>query len=132
MSYTYDDQNVFAKILRGEIPSARVLETEHAVAFNDIDPRAPVHVLVVPRGAYVNHDHFVATASEAEIVDFYRAVAAVARQTGAAESAGGGGFRTVANAGPDANHEVPHYHVHVLGGRFLGAVVPRAKPEGQD
>ena len=91
MSYAYDDQNVFAKILRGEIPNKTVLETEHCLAFEDIQPRRPVHVLVIPKGPYVNWDHFAAEASDAEIADFTRAVGEVARKTGGAEDAGGRG-----------------------------------------
>lgn len=123
MAYAYDDQNVFAKILRGEIPCKQVLETEHALAFNDIAPQAPTHILVIPKGAYVNYDHFAAEASDAEIADFTRAVAEVARQAGVAESAGGNGFRTLSNAGPDGHQEVPHFHVHVFGGGFLGKML---------
>ena len=123
MAYAYDDQNVFARILRGEIPCAKVLETEHSLAFNDINPQAPIHVLVIPKGAYVNYDHFAAEASDAEIADFTRAVGQVARQVGCAESAGGNGFRILSNAGPDAHQEVPHLHIHVFGGRFLGRMI---------
>ena len=129
MAYSYDDQNVFAKILRGEIPNRTVLETEHSLAFHDIAPKAPVHVLVIPRGPYVNADHFGAEASEAELADFARAVARVARETGVAEAAGGGGYRIISNAGADGVQEVPHYHVHVLGGRSLGRIVPKAEGE---
>lgn len=125
MSYSYDDQNIFAKILRGEIPCDKVLETEHALAFRDINPQAKVHVLVIPKGPYVNAEHFGAEASEAEIVDFTRAVARVARESGIAESAGGGGFRTIANSGPDGRQEVAHYHLHVVGGEPLGRFLPR-------
>ncbi len=124
MSYAYDDQNVFAKILRGEIPNKTVLETEHSLAFHDIYPKAPIHVLVIPRGAYVNADHFGEAASDAELADFARAVARVARETGAAEAAGGSGYRLVSNSGRDGVQEVPHYHVHLLGGRPLGRIVP--------
>ncbi len=127
MSYDYDDQNVFAKILRGEIPNRTVLETEHSLAFHDIDPQAPTHVLVIPKGPYVTYDHFAAEASDAEIVDFIRAVGDVARQTGVAPGAGagGGGYRTISNAGGDALQEVPHLHVHVFGGRPLGRMIPK-------
>ena len=124
MGYAYDDQNIFAKILRGEIPCNRVLESEHALAFHDIDPKAKVHVLVIPKGAYVNADHFGSEASAAEIADFTRAVARVAQETGIAEAAGGGGFRVIANTGPDGRQEVPHYHVHVVGGETLGSFLP--------
>lgn len=123
MAYDYDPQNVFARILRGEIPCAKVHETDHSLAFKDINPQAPVHVLVVPKGPYVNHDHFAAEASDAEIVDFTRAVGHVSRLVGCAQASGGAGYRLLANAGPDANQEVPHLHVHVCGGRFLGRML---------
>jgi len=126
MSYAYDDGNVFAKILRGEIPNDTVLETEHSLAFRDIAPKAPIHVLVIPKGKYVNADHFGAEASDAEIADFTRAVSAVAHQEGVAEAAGGAGFRLISNAGPDGVQEVPHYHVHILGGRGLGRMLAKA------
>ncbi len=123
MAYAYDDQNVFAKILRGEIPCTKVLETEHALAFHDIAPQAPTHILVIPKGAYVNYDHFADEASDAEIAGFTRAVAEVAKQAGVAESAGGNGYRMLSNAGPDGHQEVPHFHIHVFGGGFLGKML---------
>ena len=126
MAYAYDDQNIFAKILRGEIPNKTVLETEHSLAFHDINPLAPVHVLVIPKGPYVNYDHFAAEASDAEIADYTRAIGQVCRQTGAAEPAGGNGFRLIANAGQDGVQEVPHLHVHVIAGRILGSMLKRA------
>ncbi|MEO1490607.1 MAG: HIT domain-containing protein [Pseudomonadota bacterium] len=126
MSYAYDDQNIFAKILRGEIPNKTVLETEHSLAFHDIAPKTPVHVLVIPKGPYVNFDHFAAEASEAEIADYTRAIGAVCRETGVAEAAGGNGFRLISNCGEDGVQEVPHLHVHVLGGRVVGPMVKRA------
>ncbi len=126
MSYAYDDTNIFAKILRGEIPNDTVLETEHTLAFRDIRPLAPVHVLVIPKGSYVNYDHFAAEASDAEIVDLTRAVGRVCRATGAAEPAGGEGFRVIGNAGRHGVQEVPHFHLHVLGGRALGRMLERA------
>ncbi len=129
MSYAYDDDNVFAKILRGEIPNKTVLETEHCLAFHDIAPKAPVHVLVIPKGKYVNADHFGAEASAAELADFARAVAEVAKRTGVAEAAGGSGYRLISNSGADGIQEVPHYHVHILGGRGLGRIVPKAEGE---
>ena len=125
MSYDYDDQNIFARILRGEIPSNKALETEHALAFHDIQPQAPVHVLVIPKGSYVNLDHFAAAASDAEIADFHRAVARVAHETGVAEAAGGGGYRLITNTGPDGRQDVPHFHVHVIGGERLGRMLPK-------
>ena len=123
MSYSYDTDNIFAKILRGEIPNKTVLETEHSLAFEDIQPGAPVHVLVIPKGPYVCYDHFAAEASEAEIVDFTRAVGKVCELSGVQPNAGGGGFRLIANTGPDGLQEVPHLHVHVLGGRHLGRML---------
>ena len=122
MAYTYDDQNIFAKILRGEIPNATVLETEHTLAFRDIQPQAPVHVLVIPKGPYVCYDHFALEASDAEIVDFTRAVGEVVKAEGLQE----GGYRIISNAGEAGVQEVPHLHVHVLGGRSLGRMLQRA------
>lgn len=126
MAYVYDDQNIFAKILRGEIPNATVLETAHSLAFNDINPQADQHVLVIPKGAYVTYDHFIAEASDAEILDFSKTVAEVARRVGVAEAAGGAGYRLISNAGPHSHQEVPHLHIHVLGGRPLGPLLARA------
>ena len=123
MDWSYDPGNVFAKILRGEIPSDPVLETEHSLAFRDVRPQAPVHVLVIPKGAYVSLDHFAAEASDAEIADFVRAVGEVARQEGV-DTRKGGGFRMISNAGRDGVQEVPHLHVHVLGGETLGRMLP--------
>lgn len=115
----YDDNNVFARILRGEIPCERVYEDEHTLAFKDINPQAPVHILVIPKGRYVSMDDFSAQASEAEIAAFVRAIGHVAREAGVAES----GYRFLANTGPDAHQEVPHFHVHIFGGRRLGRMV---------
>lgn len=125
MAYAYDDQNVFAKILRGEIPNKTVLETEHCLAFEDIRPQAPVHVLVIPRGPYVNFDHFAAEASAEEIADFTRAVGEICRMTGVDPAAGGTGYRLISNTGTAGVQEVPHLHVHILGGRVLGRMLPR-------
>ena len=115
----YDADNIFARILRGEIPAPRIYEDAHAIAFHDIAPKAPVHVLVIPTGAYVSHADFAARATDAEIAGFTRAVGAVARQLGLDVP----GHRLLANAGGDAGQEVPHYHVHVFGGRPLGAML---------
>ncbi len=123
MAYAYDDQNIFARILRGEIPNNTVLETEHSLAFRDIRPQTPEHVLVIPKGAYVTYDHFALEASEAEIVDFTRAVGRVAQMIGAQPGEGGDGFRLISNAGDHAIQEVPHMHVHVLAGRPLGRIL---------
>ena len=124
MPYTYDDQNIFAKILRGEIPNRTVLETEHCLAFNDISPQAPVHVLVIPKGAYVNYDHFAETASDAEIADFSRTIGAVCKQLEIAPGAEGDGYRLISNSGKNGVQEVPHLHVHILGGQRLGRMLP--------
>ena len=125
MSYEYDSQNIFAKILRGEIPNKTVLETEHSLAFEDIQPQAPVHVLVIPKGPYVSYDHFALEASDAEIVDFTRAVGEVCKISGVQPSAGGNGFRAIANTGEAGVQEVPHLHVHILGGRVLGRMISK-------
>lgn len=126
MAYAYDEQNIFAKILRGEIPNKTVLETEYSLAFHDINPVAPVHVLVIPKGPYVNYDHFAAEASDAELADFSRAIGQVCRETGSAEETGGSGFRLISNTGKDGVQDVPHLHVHVLAGRVLGPMIKRA------
>ncbi len=127
MPYAYDDQNIFAKILRGEIPNKTVLETEHSLAFHDIEPQAPVHVLVIPKGPYVCYDHFALAATDAEIVDFTRAVGEISRLTGVQPGEGGGGFRAITNAGENGVQEVPHYHLHIIGGRPLGRMLARAR-----
>ena len=118
---TYDPENIFAKILRGEIPCNKVLEDAHALAFHDINPQAPTHVLVIPKGAYVSNEDFTVNASDAEIAGFMRAVGQVARELGLAEP----GYRILANHGTDSGQEVPHFHVHIFGGRALG---PMLKP----
>lgn len=115
----YDQNNVFAKILRGEIPCKKLLETEHALAFHDIAPQTPVHVLVIPKGAYVSSADFFAKAGDAEIAGFCRAVAEAAEQLGVVEQ----GYRILANHGPDAHQEVPHFHVHLFAGRDLGRMI---------
>ncbi|WP_306151335.1 histidine triad nucleotide-binding protein [Roseovarius sp. MMSF_3281] len=122
MPYTYDDQNIFAKILRGEIPNDTVLETEHSLAFNDIQPQAPVHVLVIPKGPYVSYDHFAQNASDAEIADYTRAIGEVCKLKGIED----GGFRMISNAGENGVQEVPHLHVHILAGRPLGRMLDKA------
>ena len=122
MNTAYDDQNIFARIIRGEIPNDTVVETDHTLAFNDIGPQAPVHVLVIPKGPYVDYAHFARAATEAEIVDFTRTVAEVCRQTGVAP---GDGFRAISNSGAHGVQEVPHCHVHILGGRSLGPILSR-------
>ncbi len=123
MSFDYDDQNIFAKILRGEIPNQTVLETEYTLAFRDINPQAPVHVLVIPKGAYVTYDHFAAEADDVEILDFTRVVGKLCADLGVSTGRGDGGHRLITNAGRDGVQEVPHMHVHILGGRGLGRML---------
>lgn len=126
MPTAYDDSNIFARILRGEIPNRTVAETEHALAFEDIHPAAPHHVLVIPKGRYVNFAHFAAEASAAEIADFHRCVAQVIAARGLAPDAeGAGGFRAITNAGEDGGQDVPHFHLHILGGRRVGPMLSR-------
>ena len=112
----YDTDNVFAKILRGELPCSKVYEDDHVLAFNDIAPQAEVHVLVIPKGAYVSMDDFTAKASDAEALGFFRAVGKIARDLGVDAT----GYRLIANHGPDSHQLVPHFHVHILGGESLG------------
>lgn len=123
MAYQYDDQNVFAKILRGEIPCAKLMETDHSLAFRDIRPQAPVHVLVIPKGRYVTYDHFALEASDAEISDFTRTVGRVCQMLGVQPGEGGSGYRVISNAGGDGVQEVPHLHIHIMSGRMLGRMV---------
>ncbi|TCP38655.1 HIT domain-containing protein [Rhodovulum marinum] len=125
MPYAYDDQNIFARILRGEIPNDTVLETEHTLAFNDIAPQAPVHVLVIPKGPYVCHDHFALEASDAEIADFTRTVGEICRMKGIRPGEGGEGYRLIVNSGEHGVQEVPHMHVHILAGRNLGRMLAK-------
>jgi histidine triad (HIT) family protein len=117
----YDDQNIFAKILRGEIPNRTVYQDEFALAFHDINPQAPVHILVIPKGPYVSWDDFTAKASDAEVAGFVRAVGHVAREAGLVEP----GYRLLANIGRHGHQEVPHLHVHLFGGQQFGAMLPR-------
>ena len=119
MSENYDDSNIFAKILRGEISCDKVYEDAHAFAFRDINPQASSHVLVIPKGDYLSLDDFSAKASDAEIAGYVRAIGRVARDLGLAES----GYRLLANHGRDANQEVPHLHFHIFGGQKLGAML---------
>jgi diadenosine tetraphosphate (Ap4A) HIT family hydrolase len=117
----YDEQNIFARILKGEIPNKTVMESEHSLAFHDINPLAPIHVLVIPKGPYVSWDDFTAKASDAEIADFVRTVGEVARTTGADAQ----GYRILSNSGKRSGQEVAHLHVHVFGGAPLGPMLSR-------
>jgi diadenosine tetraphosphate (Ap4A) HIT family hydrolase len=117
----YDETNIFARILRGEIPAKTAYEDAHALAFHDIAAQAPVHILVIPKGPYVSWDDFSARASDAEIAGFVRAVGHVAREQGLVEP----GYRLLANTGPNSGQEVPHLHVHLFGGGGLGPMLAR-------
>ena len=117
----YDDDNVFAKILRGEIPSTKAYEDDWAYAFEDINAQAEIHTLIVPKGRYVSWDDFSARASDEEIAGFVRAVGTVARQKGLVEP----GYRLLANVGAHGGQEVPHLHVHLFGGEPLGPMIAR-------
>lgn len=123
MGYDYDRDNIFAKIIRGEIPNDTVLETAHSLAFNDIGPQAPVHVLVLPKGAYVTWDHFIAEAGPEEILDYTSAIHAVIEKLGLDPATGGNGYRLIMNAGADGEQEVQHLHAHILGGAQIGPMV---------
>ena len=117
----YDPNNIFARILRGELPNKTVMESEHSLAFHDINPLAPIHVLVIPKGRYVSWDDFSATASDAEIADFTRMIGKVAIMVGADQQ----GYRLLSNVGKRGGQEVPHFHVHVFGGQPLGPMLTR-------
>ncbi len=116
---SYDDQNIFAKIIRGEIPCDKVFEDEHVLAFRDINPQTPTHVLVVPKGPYVSFADFSQSASPEEIAAFVRATGRIAAEAGLDQS----GYRILANHGADAHQEVPHFHLHIFGGKNLGRMI---------
>ncbi|MHA1152964.1 MAG: histidine triad nucleotide-binding protein [Alphaproteobacteria bacterium] len=115
----YDENNIFAKILRGEIPCDKVYEDDYALAFNDINPQSPTHVLVVPKGAYASFDDFSRDASAEEIAGLFRAAGRIARDLGVVEA----GYRILANTGPDAHQEVAHFHLHIFAGKDLGRMI---------
>ena len=117
----YDRNNVFARILRGELPCSKVYEDRHVLAFRDINPQAPTHIVLIPKGEYVSADDFSATASDAELAAFLRAIGRIAAAEGVSE----GGYRVLANHGPAAHQEVPHFHLHIVGGRDLGPMLRR-------
>ena len=121
MMSAYDDQNIFAKILRGEIPCNKVYENDYVLAFHDIAPQAPVHILVIPKGAYVSLVDFGAQASAEEIKGFFAAVSKIASENGITEQ----GFRSIANTGLNGGQEVPHFHLHLLGGKRIGPMVSK-------
>lgn len=115
----YDENNIFAKIIRGEIPCNKVYEDDYALAFHDINPQTPTHVLVIPKGPYVSSDDFAEKASDAEIAGLMRAVGKIARDLGAVAD----GYRMLSNHGRDAHQEVPHFHIHVFAGKDLGRMI---------
>lgn len=117
----YDDTNIFARILRGELPCKTVHEDDYSLAFHDINPQAPLHILVIPKGPYVSWDDFSERGSDAEIAGFVRAVGRIARDLGLVEP----GYRLLANVGPDSHQEVPHLHVHLFAGQKLGPMLVR-------
>ena len=116
---TYDSNNIFAKILRGGIPCEKVFEDDHVVAFHDIAPRAPVHILVLPKGAYADMSDFTARAGTEEIAALFRALGQIAKDNGLDAA----GYRVIANCGADGGQEVPHLHLHLLGGKNIGRMV---------
>lgn len=117
----YDPTNIFARIIRGEIPCKKVYEDTHVLAFHDINPAAPTHILVVPKGPYESFDDFTASASPEEIAALFKAVGDIARNEGIS----GDGYRVISNCGANGNQEVPHLHIHLLGGRNIGPMVKR-------
>tara|TARA_R110000868_G_scaffold408172_2_gene690631 strand:+ start:52069 stop:52440 length:372 start_codon:yes stop_codon:yes gene_type:complete len=117
----YDPQNIFAKILRGEIPCSKVYEDDHVLAFNDIAPQAPTHILVIPKGAYTSYDDFAANASDAEIIAYTRAIGKISAEAGVVED----GYRLIANTRDHGRQDVPHLHVHIIGGKKLGLMLPK-------
>ncbi len=123
MPYLYDNQNIFAKILRSEIPNETVLETEFALAFNDIAPQAPIHVLVIPKGAYTCYDHFLREGSSDEILGFNDAILQVIQKLKISPKDNNSGYRVISNAGAYGAQDVPHLHMHILSGRFLGRML---------
>lgn len=125
--HSYDEQNIFARILRGEIPNDTVTETKHSLAFKDIQPQAPVHVLVIPKGDYVDFEHFAAEASDEEIVDLIRTAGRISAESGVSRGAAGEGFRIIANTGVHGGQEVDHFHLHIVGGHALGRMLPSGK-----
>ena len=117
----YDEGNIFAKILRGELPSNKLMENEHVLAFHDINPLSPTHILVIPKGNYVSWDDFSERGSDVEIAAFVRAAGKIARDEGLVET----GYRLLANVGPNSGQEVPHLHLHIFAGRPLGPMLAR-------
>ena len=122
---SYDTNNIFAKILRKEIPCDKIYENDHVLAFKDINPQAKIHVLVIPKGAYVNMDDFSQNAKNDEIVALTRALGEVTKTVGLSSYSEGKGYRYIGNNGPDGGQEVPHLHFHIIGGEPLGRMVSK-------
>jgi histidine triad (HIT) family protein len=120
---TYDKENIFAKIIRGEIPCDKIYEDAYALSFEDIRPQAPSHALVIPKGEYIDINDFSSNASDEEIIGLNRAIGVVADKLGISEQSGGNGYRLIANSGKDSHQEVPHLHFHLLAGRQLGPML---------
>ena len=125
MGLNYDFNNIFAKILKKQIPNETVLETKHSLAFKDINPAAPIHILVIPKGPYVNYDHFISKATDEEIIDFNKTVKEVVEKQELDPKRNGNGYRLIANTGINGVQEVPHLHFHILGGKNMGFMVPK-------
>jgi histidine triad (HIT) family protein len=119
----YDEQNIFAKIIRGELPCEKIYENEYVLSFKDINPEAPSHTLIIPKGAYRDINDFIENATNDEIIAFNQAIPIVAKKLCISEAAGGKGYRIISNAGPDAHQSVDHFHIHLLGGRDLGPML---------
>ena len=124
---TYDNQNIFAKILRGEIPCEKIYEDDHVFSFKDVNPQAPSHILIIPKGAYLDINDFSKNATNEEIIGFNKSIPIVADQLGISEVAGGKGYRLISNAGAEAHQTVAHFHVHLLAGRNLGPMLVSIK-----
>ena len=123
----YDNQNIFAKILRGDIPCEKIYEDEYVLSFKDVNPQAPSHILIIPKGAYTDINDFIENASNEEIIGFNKAIPVVAHQLGISETSGGKGYRLISNAGSEAHQTVAHFHIHLLAGRNLGPMLVSIK-----
>ena len=124
---TYDNQNIFAKILRGEIPCEKIYEDDYVFSFKDVNPQAPSHILIIPKGAYLDINDFSKNATNEEIIGFNKSIPIVADQLGISEATGGKGYRLISNAGTEAHQTVAHFHVHLLAGRNLGPMLASIK-----
>ena len=123
----YDNQNIFAKILRGDIPCEKIYEDEYVLSFKDVNPQAPSHILIIPKGAYTDINDFIENASNEEIIGFNKSIPVVAHQLGISETSGGKGYRLISNSGSEAHQTVAHFHIHLLAGRNLGPMLVSIK-----